>query len=451
MQNSTADGAEAEHAKRGFRQLGPLLATGLLAALVGGSANFIMHALLGRMLGAADYGIFSLVLGVATVLAQVPGLGVQIGVTRFIATYRARANLRRLAGSIAWSFAVTACGSVLICVGCLLAAYALADGKSSQLVIFAGLLTPLIAFRILFRRQLMGLGHDRMAMFWDEGAIPCAMLLVLLFLFGFEPSGNSPGDGSLFEVLTAFAAAATVVVLLQAAHVAHAVPRGAWRASRQYRVRPWLFLGLPLLVGLLSRTALNRLDVIVVAPIESVDAVGHYSAALRLAYAILFVPLLTGSLFTSRIAAAYHTGEHATVRQLFWLACGVSLVASAPLLIAFTLYAEPLMLAAFGPQFVAAAPVLGWFALGNGTIAATAGLTPLMAMTGRHKQYGYSTLTAALLAVAVGFPATVMFGATGAAAAYALSVVLMQGWQFILVARYLVPGDSGGGNSGDAN
>ena len=79
-----------------------------LGGMVGGKGLLFFYTIfLARVLGISDLGFYFLGITIVGVLAVLSNLGLNIGVTRFVAIYSGRSDLRRLKGTVLISAAIT--------------------------------------------------------------------------------------------------------------------------------------------------------------------------------------------------------------------------------------------------------------------------------------------------------------------------------------------------------
>ncbi len=140
--------------------------------------------------------------------------------------------------------------------------------------------------------------------------------------------------------------------------------------------------------------------------------------------------------FSPRCAALYHQGEMLRLRQLSRRMVHLLALSSLPVMLAILLWPGQIM-SLFGPEFVAAAPMLVVLSLGQWVNLLTGPVGPLLTMSDFSVQARniaiLGTLSSLLLAVAL-FP---MLGALGAAAALSAALVIKNLAGVIAVRRHL--------------
>lgn len=387
-----------------------------------------MHIVLGRQLGPDGYGIFAFGLGLGLLLGYVAPLGWQIGITRWLTEYRdkdspalARGALRR-STQITLTVALVAAAVTAAIGWCFWPATSLRTG-----FLIGSIIIVVTAQRGLARRQLMGFGKPRLAMFLDDTAVPVGVLGVVLAF----PASDAAA------ALWIYAAVAAVLAGLCLLAVRAARPPAVARAAPTYRTAEWWRTARPLTLANVSRIALNRTDILLLGPLTDAATVGLYSAAHRLSYLMLFAQMVLSTLFSARLANAYYSRNLVHLRRVFLFQWGLSTLPAGLFLFVFFTYGEPLLGFFFGAGFAEASPLLQLLGSAAFVSAATGPTATALAMTERERGLSMSLLTGLALNIVVSVPAILLFGAVGAAAATLLSSLVLNLWQLAIVRRML--------------
>lgn len=176
----------------------------------------------------------------------------------------------------------------------------------------------------------------------------------------------------------------------------------------------------PLILSGIAVMIYMRVDQLMLKEMAGAEAVGIYSAALRISEAWYTVPtLVTASLFPSIIESKRHSEAlyQERMQKLLNLLVGFSLSAA----IFTTLAAEWLVATLFGPHYAEAAPVLmihGWAGIFTFLGVASGKWYILQDMT---RSLFYRTLTGAILNIPLNLALIPAAGAKGAALATVIS------------------------------
>jgi len=187
---------------------------------------------------------------------------------------------------------------------------------------------------------------------------------------------------------------------------------------RRFAVGTWLATALPLLVIGGCEMLLQTADVLIISRYMSPSDVAIYYAAAKTMALVLFVQYAVGSAVANRFAALNAVGDEAglartladAVRWTFWPSLAAALVILA--------LGRPL-LALFGPQFVAAYPVMFILIVGFLVRAAMGPAEYLLNMLGEQRRCARALAIAAAVDIALALLLVPSFGLIGAAIATA--------------------------------
>ena len=324
------------------RRLLGAFGAGLLSRLL----QFAVAVLLARAIGPEGFGAFVFATGAALVGAQLAGLGWPMLSQKHIAGMRGtgeQRGLRELAGSAELTLLLSAC---LLAVLLAAVSLSLADtALRSGLLATAGLL-PLVAWRKLRRQQLLGLSRPALGLSVDDVLPPTLVLLAVAL-------GLAGGAGS---ALFAYGAGSMLAVVLGSVVLLRAIGRP--RLAPWSRWRSWSGEALPMMLGGLSKVALARADVLLLAPLASLAEVGLYGVAYRLTYLFTFPQVIVGAVYGPRIAAAHARRNWRQRQRLQATAYRFALLSVVPLAIALVWLREPVLGQLFGEPYREAAAVL---------------------------------------------------------------------------------------------
>lgn len=393
---------------------------------VGMGLLLLMQAYLGRALGKDGYGVFVYALALAGVLAILVPLGWPTALMRFIARYTEEGRLGLLRGAVRTAYAVTFLSTAVVSLALLgLSLWEAVPERLHVSLRYAALLLLLLAFVGLRRKALQGLGRVRGSLIPEEILLPVLVILGVYFL----------GVASAQTALLVYAGAALAAFLLGGSWLWRALPRGMRSAKPEYERRAWMAVALPMMFGGLSQSAMNRADVLILGALASVEAVGLYGAAARLAAVNVFVLGAVNQLAAPMMARAFHGGRQAEVggilrRAMLWSALG-----SLPLFAVMFFFPEALLELLFGSGFSESAGLLRVLALGQFVNAATGPVGFALLMTGRERAFAATAAAVAVATVAGCVVAVPILGAMGAALVTAASVAALNLSQLFLILR----------------
>jgi len=393
------------------------LALGVQVAGVG--AGYLVHVALARWLGAADYGSYAYAMAWIGLLAIAAALGLPVSGVRFVSEYRASGQPALLRGTVRrFRQIVLLAGSSLAIAG---TAIALASSRLPSWLVVAAWLVPLSSFVNLNSELARGLGRPQLSQVPDKVLRPLATFAVAAALHA------ASGRLSIGQAMLAGAVAAAVVALLQLALLSRALSPLVAGLEPAYRTREWVQVALPLVAVSLLVLALGQIDLLVAGLFLEPAQVGIYSAAIRVASLIGFVPLAVTIVTSPQIAALHSRGDTRGLQELAAQIVHLSFWPSLALAAVVAALAEPI-LALFGAEFAAGRSALWILAACQLFKAGMGAVGYFLDMTGHQAYNARAFAVTTVLGTALSFAAIPRFGIVGAAAANLLSWVVVMLW-----------------------
>ncbi len=402
---------------------------------------FLSQILLARWMGAFEFGVFSYSWVWVLVLGSLVSAGFATSVIRFLPEYREQGKWELFHGFLKTGRAITLGLGIVTA----LIALAIITGWSSVLdpVYVLPLSLALISLPAYGLTDFQdGVGR---AQGWIDLALipPYIVRPIFLFLFiGIFYAVARPPDAATAAL--ALAAACWLTALVQylaqrrrfAASLAHATPA--------YAPRHWVRTSLPLLMIDGFTLFILNLDMLLLEYLRiTPDQIGIYFAALKTISLIAFVHFSISAVAMPRFAALHARGETSEVRRFLgkmqkWCFWPSALGAAFLLLIG-----KPLLWL-FGPDFVAAYPVMVILALGLLARAAAGPAQNLLAVCGHQDKAAMILLATLLINGGLGLALIPRFGIEGAAIAIACAFAFEAIATILLTRRYFPAGPASG-------
>lgn len=396
----------------------------------GAGVGFVAHLFVARLVGKVDYGIYALMLSWVSVLAVFAQAGQDYNVLRFLPTYVLRGEwgkvrgLRRGIGLLvlAISVAIALAGCAIVHV---VGARHTEAWRETFYIGFAML-------PVLTQVQQSGAMHQAFkraaaSSFYVNIVRPIALIGILFFLITYMRRINAP-------IAAAASAAATLFALAASAwHLSRAWPAAARRVRVSYEFPGWLRIGLQLSVFSIVWAVGNRLDVLILGGLMGTGQVGPYYAAVQIANFCFYSSNAVNVVLQPLIAERYDAGDLADLQRVGRWASRLSLAGA---LIAGAIFAliGRWILGRFGPGFESAyLPLL--ILISSCCLAAGFGpVVTILALTRFQKQASLFVLIGVAVNGLMAAALVPRLGATGAATAWAASVLI---WRFLAL-RYCV-------------
>jgi O-antigen/teichoic acid export membrane protein len=233
--------------------------------------------------------------------------------------------------------------------------------------------------------------------------------------------------------MAAFALATWTTTLLQLVLLQRRVRAEVPAGPRSYRFGEWLATSAPILAVAAFFTLLTYTDVLVLRQFRPPEDVAHYYAAAKVLSLVAFIHYSVAAAVAHRFAAYRIAGDRdglaalatGAVRWTFW----PSLVATALILA----LGKPILWL-FGPQFVAAYPLMFILAVGLIARAAVGPAERVLNMLGEQRLCALVYAGAFLLNLGCALMLAPRYGGTGAAIATS-AAILLESALLVVVAR----------------
>lgn len=398
-------------------------------------ASYGSIAFLAKVLDKDHFGIFSFSLGLLIFIGAITSLGMQNGLIRFLAEYRARSETGAQRGAIVASWRWVTIASVtaiaIVSLGIIAAANAgIPVAQDPQFLLLAILLLP--GYTILDTNSAIARSYGSIWLaltprdvLWRASLIPISIWADLWF--------SNPDQSFAFFLLVAVICLG-FLILLQWAILRHIVPEEVWRTPVQNDWPLWTKTCGPLWINTVAATTFRSLDVILLGLLIDPVLLGGYFLASRASMLVDFVHVSINAVFGPRIAYAYHAGGGAklvSVLQKVALLAFLPAAAMTGLLIAF----GGILLEYFGYEDPVFHLILIILATGRIVSTVCGSANVLLNVSGHERAALRQLLTTGVpgvVALAVLAPAT---GMIGAAVAIALTQVALNLRQVIYAVR----------------
>jgi glycosyltransferase involved in cell wall biosynthesis/O-antigen/teichoic acid export membrane protein len=370
-------------------------AAGLAAALMGNNfIALIFTIVFARLLGDDGYGSLGALIAAFTILI-VPGSALQATVAREVSAHAAEGEENPAAGVWRWLERLAVLTVGITAVSVLLREQIAAGIGVEQAWAAAALLPSGMLWLALCvqRGTLQGLGRYR-AVGWSIVGEAGARLGMGLALYA---AGLGVTGAFLGSTLSIFLVSAALVPPL-AASLGRWQTRSVPLSFRAVLSSAWA----PVLAFSLI-AALQNIDIVYVKHDLSDDAAGAYAAASVAAKAVIWVAIGLGLYLLPEAVRRTRAGRDA--RPMLWRTLGLIGVVAVPMVLVYTVAAEPVLRLVFGEDFTDAAGALPLLAVAMSLLsAAYLGVQYLLAL-GRSAFIGllaFAAVAELALLVAVG-------------------------------------------------
>lgn len=391
-------------------------------------AQLGMAVILARRFGPEGYGLFTYALGLGLLGGRVGALGWPTLMMRFIPAYIAQADWSGLKGLLRAAYPVVIAAGIT--VGLAMAGLAWGLGRDHKLfegLVLGAVLLPVMGLRSLVRNMLAGYKRPSDGIMVDE-LLPPALICLVTPLLGIRDAAEAVW---IYGVLSLLAIAYGVIRLRRV------TPAELGTAQAEMRLRRWMSIALPALVGMSAKLIMNRSDVIMIAPLSTLEEVSFYGVALRVTFVQTFPMVVLSTVLSPQISSHVAAGRMRRASRLFTASLLFSGVLSGVIALGLVVFREPLMTLLFGAAYQGSGQVLAVLALAQIPACLGISTTAFLLMNGREKSFGAMTLAGLALNIGGNFLLIPGMGAIGASWATAASATLLTGMQMYLCLRII--------------
>ena len=350
----------------------------LLIQIAGAGLSFIATAVVARLLGVEQYGIFAFYLSLSAVLVLFGGLGVPGAAVKFVAEYRELHDYAALKGFLRAGYWLTLATSAAIAVAAGLTTAALgvefADAPP-MLYWTAFAAIPILAIVSFFAESARGFLWPVLYEAPVRVGRPLALMLGVLALHWPEAEADA---------LTATAA------------------------------------------NLIGALLICSIDVLMTGLFLPARDVALYQVAARTSFLVAMIGFAQNAILAPRIAALFKSGKTEAVQGLLTASVRITFVLSAVFGVLLMAAGKP-VLSLFGSEFANASPVLAILVISILLTTSTGPLSIILNMTGRQKLAAMIMGGAVVLNVVLHAIFIPLFGLFGAALAVLSANAIMRG------------------------
>ena len=401
-----------------------ILSSTIAVRVLGAALLFVMHLVYARVLDAERYGVLSYAVSLAGLLAIIAAHGWPTALVRYMAEYKGGLQWSLYRGMLLRAFSSSFYISMVISLLLISLSYLefLSLSLSSSLL-FSALLLPVVVISSIRRRVFQALHKPKASVIPDEIVFP-VLAIFLLVVFSDYSS----------VLVYSYWSAAVIALLLSLFYLWHHLPLEVKSGSPSFLTRTWLAVVLPMMFGGFGQIVLNRTDVMMIGGLLSMEDVGVYSVALRIALLNTFILGTVNIIITPKLAEAYRAGNRIVFEKIKKQAILFSTIGAVPPFFIMFFWPSSLM-GMFGEEYINAGYLLQILAVGQLANALTGASGFVLLMSGMEGVFAKSMWLAAMLNLIGNYFAIHFYGIIGAAVITTASVILLNGFQFLIAWR----------------
>lgn len=342
----------AEYSARGgyYLFVGNILSIGIMS---------VGSIIVARLLGAEDYGLFSLLIFVPSLFIGLIGFGIDSAITRFLAKFRTEGKNPDVGGVIKTGLCFKLAVGIIASIFCFLFSDVLATYliNSPEAGFYIKVASILILFETLFNTLgsiFMGLDNmENNAVMAIIQAVTKFLLSTSLIILGFGVLGALLGHMSGYI----FAAAVSVAILTFKLHKNrddHKAGSGILKSMLKY--------GAPLYVSGLLTLVMGQYQIIIMAFLTSKAEIGNFQVAILFSAAVASLIYPFTALFP---AFSKLDPEHGQLSQFFRRSVKYTALLLIPASVAIAVMSKDLVFTFFGLDYGLAPTFVAFYILMN--------------------------------------------------------------------------------------
>ncbi|MFZ6004408.1 MAG: flippase [Actinomycetota bacterium] len=315
--------------------------------------NLLVQVIIIRELTKGEYGAFAYALSLVTTASTVITLGIDRGITRFVAIYDEQGEFNKAFGTIALQLStILSLGSL-----CVIAVLGLQSWITGSLIDDRQTVTVLVILVFLAPVQaidgmmggLFAVYAKPRAIFFRRNVLTPAMRLAVAGLL--VASGGGPRMLAAGYVVTGIVGVATYTYLLIGIMRRRGILRHARPRSLSFPVKEVMAYTLPLLSSDVLFILLNTADAVLLGRYGGTEDVASYKVILPAAKMNQVVLLTFGVLFTPMAARLFARDDRDGIGRLYWETAAWVAVFSFPILALTTSLAPTITEVLFGSRY----------------------------------------------------------------------------------------------------
>jgi O-antigen/teichoic acid export membrane protein len=388
---------------------------GNIAGLVFG---YLTTLLITRSLGPELYGMYvlaSTLIGIGVIVSRV---GLDNGLLRFVALYRAQGDPHRITGSILFATQVVLPCSLVLAAALYVLSPVLSkeifdEPELSNILRLLLVTLPFLSVQTLFLAAIQAFQRIPLRVYVDKLLKPAAKIasLVILLLLGMR----------LGAVIASSVIAAAFACFMSLYFLMRTFPIRSKETRAVSERKELTKFSVPLMFDGLLVFMIEWIDILMIGYFLYASHVGIYGAVVKVSALGLFVLHAFNMIFAPMISEYYAFRKMEDLAELFKMITKWIFTISFPLFLIMILLANPIM-SIFGAGFTLGASCLVILSLARIIDSAVGACGGVILMTGRSKINLLNSAFLALLSVGLNYLFIPRYGIVGAAAATGISI-----------------------------
>lgn len=399
------------------------VAKGGMIAIIGlflGKIIGYFYTVLASKLGTYDYGLLSLSAAIVSFITVISLLGLDQGVTRFVAYYRGKKDSSRIRGAIFFPLKISFFVSVFLAILLFIFSNQIStiifhDPNLSKLLKVMSLTIPFAAITLLFLAALRAFRKIEYDVGVREIAEKSIRLFVFLILF--------------FLGFGAFGAAISFLVsaigsFLLAFYYLHKTARLGENIKTVYYPQEMFSYSLPLFLSGIMVVVIAWTDLLMLGYFKTPNEVGIYNAVLPTASLMFILPTAIISLFLPVVIELYAEKKRKEIKRVYQKVSKWIFLTNFPIMLIMFVFSRKIIEIIFGTQYSGGSFALSILVLGYIIYSISYTSSNILNMLGKTKIVFYVSLCFAASNVILNYFLIPKFSLAGASIATSSSFLI---------------------------
>lgn len=382
--------------------------------------------LLARSLGPENYGTYSFVLSIITLLSLPTKAGLPTLLVRETAKHQLNMNWGVMRGLFKASNLFAAGYSIFVVVVVII--WLISSGveytDQDTVMLWALWLLPLMAFGDVRVGILRGLRWVVSGQAPEQIIRPLTLIIFVgsFVLFGKELTAVTAIQFNIIGAALAFAVGAFFLF--------KALPRDVRTVKPEYSYKQWGASLLPLILFSGLKLLDSQISILFLGFLATNEEVGLFRVAATGAALVVFGLNAVNLVIAPHISRLYNAGEIKKLQKVVTISTRAVAALSFPIALIFIFFGKPIIGFIFGAEYVSAAPALAILCLGQLVNASAGPIALVLIMTGNDKYIVIGTATGLVVNLFLSFLLIPLLGLIGAAIGFSVSLSV---WNVLLI------------------
>lgn len=326
---------------------------------MGVTLQFLTNIVIGQVFGATGMGMYHIYSTWMVMLSDIASMGLPVYTMRTLSNLQQQQNIDAIRNILNRILLVCLLTGLLICLPILflpgeLSGLLLGDSRYSEVLVYAALAAMLFLFLRVLSEAVKAIGHTNLGISVESMGLSFGILagMGVMIIFALPQSIETLLLAHVIAILSILC-----VLYLLWLKLLNRQGRGQGQPDA-YRMRSIISRSLLFLwFGMILNVWFVNLPVFILPHVATTAEIGEFGVAFRLVMLATTILVSLSALFGPRFVSHHQARDYKSLKQELRHSQWYSLAAYLPFFVIFILFPD-VILSIFGPEFIAARPVL---------------------------------------------------------------------------------------------